>query len=342
MAGDIQRRPAVPPSVRVRRNVKNLKGDPILTFYEKAIGVLKTRGLDDPTGWRYQAAIHDYPLNTSSRQSRSQGGDPKAADGDVLPASKDMNTFWRQCQHGGWFFASWHRMYLHFFEKLIAREVAKLNGPTDWALPYWNYSASDADAILPEPFRNPGIISNNLWVQERDPRANAGQPFLDFDRFGRPDPNKPDTNLRALTIKAFGGPLADGPSAAFEGPKVVHHEAFGNPGGLESAPHNGVHASIGGFMGGFSSAPLDPIFWSHHCNIDRLWEVWLQRQKHLGTLVRNPKLLPEDLAWLARPWDFHDESGNPAQMTSLQTLNTRAAPLSYEYEDTADPFNGAP
>ena len=44
-------------------------------------------------------------------------------------------------------------------------------------------------------------------------------------------------------------------------------------GQLEGGPHNGVHGTIGGIMGTYLS-PLDPIFWLHHCNIDRLWASW--------------------------------------------------------------------
>jgi hypothetical protein len=32
-----------------------------------------------------------------------------------------------------------------------------------------------------------------------------------------------------------------------------------------------------GWMLDPSLAALDPIFWLHHANVDRLWEVWLQR-----------------------------------------------------------------
>lgn len=97
-------------------------------------------------------------------------------------------------------------------------------------------------------------------------------------------------------------------------------------------------------MGGFSTAPLDPIFWLHHCNIDRLWEVWVQRQKHLGVLDRNPKTagLAPTGGWLDEPFDFHDDSGSPVRMTSREVLDTRLPALSYEYDDTSDPFKGAP
>jgi tyrosinase len=31
-----------------------------------------------------------------------------------------------------------------------------------------------------------------------------------------------------------------------------------------------------GWMGDFATAGLDPVFWLHHSNIDRLWQVWLE------------------------------------------------------------------
>ncbi|MFM0049405.1 tyrosinase family protein [Caballeronia grimmiae] len=43
---------------------------------------------------------------------------------------------------------------------------------------------------------------------------------------------------------------------------------------FENAPHNPVHDIIGGYMGNILTAPIDPIFYLHHCNIDRLWSAW--------------------------------------------------------------------
>src|SRR5256885_15540262 len=53
-------------------------------------------------------------------------------------------------------------------------------------------------------------------------------------------------------------------------------------GAIESNPHNLVHIMVGGLQEpyGFMSDPdyaaLDPIFWVHHCNVDRLWAAWLK------------------------------------------------------------------
>ncbi|MBV7333036.1 tyrosinase family protein [Chloroflexi bacterium TSY] len=38
---------------------------------------------------------------------------------------------------------------------------------------------------------------------------------------------------------------------------------------------------------------FDPIFWSHHCNVDRLWAVWQEQ---------NPGINPEDVEAPLPPW----------------------------------------
>ena len=95
-----------------------------------------------------------------------------------------------------------------------------------------------------------------------------------------------------------------------------------------------------------AKAALDPIFWLHHANIDRLWEVWVQRQKMLRRLDRNPKvagvMADTPPGWLDEPFDFRDETGTAVKMTTREVINTRVAPLSYEYDDISDPFNNVP
>ena len=52
-----------------------------------------------------------------------------------------------------------------------------------------------------------------------------------------------------------------------------------------SHPHNLVHSYLGGFQGNDQNneqgimddplmAGLDPVFYLHHANIDRLWAIW--------------------------------------------------------------------
>ena len=91
---------------------------------------MSARPITYPTSWRYQAAIHDY-IRTR---------DPLAVNGETMPSSADQTKYWRQCQHGSWFFLPWHRGYLAYFEQIVRAEIVRQGGPADWALPYWNYS----------------------------------------------------------------------------------------------------------------------------------------------------------------------------------------------------------
>ena len=48
---------------------------------------------------------------------------------DVLPSTAERQRFWGQCQHFSWFFLSWHRMYLFYFEQIVSATIEQLNGP---------------------------------------------------------------------------------------------------------------------------------------------------------------------------------------------------------------------
>ena len=55
---------------------------------------------------------------------------------------------------------------------------------------------------------------------------------------------------------------------------------------IETASHNAGHNWVGGDMADVDNSPIDPLFYLHHCNIDRLWAIWEQNHpdaKHYST-----------------------------------------------------------
>lgn len=88
---------------------------------------------------------------------------------------------------------------------------------------------------------------------------------------------------------------------------------------LEHGPHDQVHNDIGfdgtnynSFMPSLLS-PVDPIFFMHHSNIDRLWDVWTRKQQ-----AANLPTLPtkSENEWLAEPFLFYvDEEGKTLSKT---------------------------
>lgn len=305
----------------MRRDVWKLaKWDPILEWYARAIAEMQTRPITDPTSWRYQAAIHDYVA----------GGDPLAQPGEQLPTTAQQRRFWRQCQHFTWFFLPWHRMYLFYFERIVAATVVQLGGYPGWTLPYWNYSdAANANAQrIPEAFREPKLpngADNPLLIAQRD-SGNDGSIV------GFPD----DVDLTGCLNNPRFVAQGQGGDPGFGGSQTGFSHSGGLlniAGELERVPHGSMHVAVGGFMGRFNTAGLDPLFWLHHANIDRLWEVWRRRNAaHLD---------PTQSQWLTGvPFEFNDGIGNIVSHTSSQVVDTTISPLDYEYEDVSDPLAG--
>ena len=306
--------------MRIRRDARKLATwDPILLWYAKAIVEMQKRPIKDPTSWRYQSAIHDYVA----------GQDPLAQPGEALPSAGDQKSFWQQCQHGSWFFLPWHRIYLFYFEQIVTAAIVKLGGPSDWALPYWNYSdGNNADSRrLPAAFiaqQMPDGSKNPLLVQARD-EGNDGNPVGDAN----------DVDIKTCLGEAVFPAASTGGDPGFGGPQTAFQHSGGVTGSLEATPHGNMHVRVGGWMAAFETAPLDPIFWLHHANIDRLWNVWRQRDPgHVN---------PGDSQWLTGvSFQFHDAQGSAASQTSSQVVDSTASPLLYKYEDESDPLAAQP
>lgn len=202
---------------------------------------------------------------------------------------------WDQCRHGTWFFLPWHRIYLMQFERIIRT----LTGEQDWALPYWDYPDASHATVPPQ------------FLDESSPLYDSTRTLQRF-------PVAAPTWQRQSTFQAFAG-------RPQESPERYHRGRF--PGQLELNPHNPVHGYVGGDMAGFQS-PLDPIFWIHHCNIDRLWEIWLNLPDHAN---------PTDAEWLDTTFDFPDpDPAHPRRTVKVADVETIAA-AGYSYDDLTPP-----
>ena len=266
--------------------------------YARAVGVMRERDPDDPTSWSYQAALHG---------TYRQPADP----------------LWNGCQHGSWLFLPWHRIYIWYFEQIVRSVVLEDGGPDDWALPYWNYTdGPPGSAALPPGFRAetlPDDSPNPLFVPDgnRQAAVNAGGAL----------PGIITSTTQALRSTSFSpgfGGLPRGP---------VH---FANPHGLlESQPHDNIHVVVGGdltqvgcdegWMTDPNCAALDPIFYLHHSNIDRLWARWLAQ----GDGRANPT---QD-AWTDEAFSFFDSNG--VEQSKACGEVGELAGLDYAYDDMA-------
>ena len=135
---------------------------------------------------------------------------------------------------------------------------------------------------MPPAFLDMTLADNNLETSERSETARSGLPF-----YGEIDPAQVgETVIATLSVARFATP--SGQATFGGGERADLSFDGGERGSLENVPHGAVHSLVGndydefgnvlnaGWMGSFYTAGLDPLFWLHHANIDRLWEVWLQ------------------------------------------------------------------
>lgn len=272
-------------TVFVRRNIYTLSPAQI-TSLRNGVAVMKARPASDPTSWIYQAKMH--ALNS---------GNPAALQD--------------QCQHRQFLFFSWHRMYVYYFEKILR----KASGDPQFALPYWNYTDNPAEGAIPSAYRLPANAANSLYNNTRQAVYNGGAAL----------PASDVSYAAAFNLSNFTTPILGNPS--FGGRTVTVPGHFPNSAGsgkLEQSPHNNVHNDISGDMA-TGESPLDPVFWLHHSNIDRLWKRWLA----LGGSRANPT---GDNFWMTHVFTFFDENGTQVSLTGAQILNT-VNQLKYRYDD---------
>ena len=279
-----------------RRDAWSLNTDlvwpPTLEWYARAVRAMQARPLEDPLSWRYQAAIHGLAATPP----------PPGAP-------------WNECQHASWYFLPWHRMYLYQFERIAQKSILELGGPDDWALPYWNYEGDGPSNQIPPAFRAatlPDGSPNPLLVTERRNGINAGGGL----------PPQVTTSAEAAGIEFFTTPSAGVP-VGFGGPRTGFAHFGPAPGALENQPHNIIHVAVGGtfgFMSNPDTAALDPIFWLHHANIDRLWETW-----QLATEGN-----PNNATWRVQSFRLRDDNGELVRMRVSEVVDITS--LDYTYD----------
>ena len=220
------------------------------------------------------------------------------------------NPLWNTCQHGHWWFLPWHRMYLFYFE----RAIQKLSGDLSFALPFWDYTDPTQRAI-PSMYRTP-TSGNVLFIPQRNATLNAG---------GQLPASAVNTSV-AFGFTNFTGPTGTASSFGSQQLNAPNHGA-GPHGRLETTPHDSIHVSIGGFMGAFETAAQDPLFWAHHANIDRLWDVWLT----MGGGRRDPN----NTTWCNQAFRFPDARATTQGATvskQVKGVINALAQLGYSYQ----------
>jgi len=313
----------------LRIGVEEFSKDPAkVAALQKAVAAMRSHdgapnmNPDFRASWQYWANIHGYlgdgPNAAATVAEWNQEMTPNCSGDPVClsyyphlrntPVPQDGFTAqaWGSCQHGTLGFLPWHRMYLYFFERVVRKQA----GDASLNLPYWNYfSIKGADG---KGIALPPIVRNE-----------AGNPL--YDEFRTPGLNQDKTSIDANTASA---------AQAF---KFTDFPSFSHQ--LESQPHGAMHCATGSScnapdIGQVPLAGLDPVFYMHHANIDRLWQCWLNRKaggQPIDLAWAKANLgMPDD--WYQTSYTFADENGNKATMTIADVFTPGIIDVRYDKE----------
>lgn len=190
------------------------------------------------------------------------------------------------CTHHNELFLPWHRAYLYLFEKALQDQVPGVT------LPWWDWTAEHAEGIPP------------IYASKRAAGKKNSLYDSPIQASGRESPGQTRTTRRP-------GPPGELPSPEQFSAVLANPDFLTFQTQLESL-HDGVHVWVGGTMGSIATAAYDPLFWAHHCMIDRAWYLWQLRHPGAG--------VPERLIGRALA---------PFPMTVRETLETTQ--LGYDY-----------
>ena len=261
-------------------------------------------------------------------------------------------------------FLPWHRKVLMLFENAVRVHIRE-----DFALPYWDWTdESSLDVVFSDEFMGPylgdsddnysistssfakGLFSINLTASQLsssgDPTSNCPFPYITRGPKSVELPTAEEVEA-LLEVSIYDSPPYDLDS---DNSTSFRNYLLGiSPLQLHSVPHvwlggqwdsdisDGTFSSTEsstfvGTMSALDCSPNDPVFWIHHCNVDRIWAAWEARY--------GASYVPKS-GW-NEGWNINDElypyllyKDNPEMtkegITNASMLNFES--LGYTYED---------
>ncbi|KAF2305141.1 hypothetical protein P3X46_033300 [Hevea brasiliensis] len=291
------------------RPAAHLVDDSYIAKYSKAIERMKALPDDDPRSFKQQANVHCAYCDGAYQQ--------------VGFPDLDLQI------HNSWLFFPFHRYYLYFYEKILGKLI---DDPT-FALPYWNWDS-------PKGMRLPALYANPKSPLYDHYRNKNHQPptLVDLDYNGTENPTSNQAQLSSNLTIMYRQMVSNGKTAKlfFGSSYRAGDETDPGAGSIENIPHGPVHLWTGDNtqpnledMGNFYSAGRDPIFFSHHSNVDRMWTIW----KTLGGKKRTEFADPD---WLDAAFLFYDENANLVRVKVRDCIDTKQ--LGYVYQEVDIPW----
>lgn len=269
-------------------------------------------------------------------------------------------------------FLPWHRKLLMLFEDAVRSLVRP-----DFALPYWDWTdESSLDVIFTDDFMGPylgdedenyalttsafakgsfpvNVTASQLTIDGTDSASNC--PFTYITR-GPKSVDLPTSDdvaglLEVTTYDSSPYNLDADNDTSFRNyllgisPFQLHSVPHVWLGGqwdadIYSGTYDSTTTTFVGTMSALDCSPNDPVFWLHHCNVDRIWAIWetLYGASYEPTSGENEGWNLDD-----ELYPFNEYRDNPLMnlegLTNGSMLDFEA--LGYTYDDLSAPADAS-
>ncbi|CDO69906.1 hypothetical protein BN946_scf184884.g65 [Trametes cinnabarina] len=335
-----------------------VKEEEMFSLYIQALEIMYGSKQEDLISFFQIGGIHGLPYIAWSGAGAEDSAEPAG-----------------YCTHGSVLFPTWHRPYVALFEQVLQKHAAEIAEKYTVDRPRWQKAAAE----LRQPFWDwaretvppPEVISlDKVTITASDGQKKEVDNPLRRYRFHPIDPSFPEPysnwsatlrhptsegsdaedNVQDLT-KTLKADQPDITSKTYNLLTRVHTwPAFSNhtagDGGSSSnsleAIHDHIHDSVGGGgqMGDPTVAGFDPIFFLHHCQVDRLLALWSALNPSVwvnssssedGTYTIPPDTTIDQTTPLTPFWNTQSTFWN-----SFQSAGVSPSQFGYSYPD----FNG--
>ncbi|KAI9508871.1 photo-regulated tyrosinase [Russula earlei] len=275
-----------PNRLEINDFVRNIE---YFSLFIQALTVISGKSQDDPLSYFSIAGIHGSP----PVPWQGAGGNRPIAG----------SRFSGYCTHGSVLFPTWHRPFVALYEQTLqqnALDIAQqyedkprwIGAAQNLRLPFWDWASNiippdevisleTVDIITPDG--NTTSVPNPLLRYTFNPIDDSfPSPYSGWRTTVRHPYDQDNVTALRSDLSIIGSQLT---TKTYNLLSRVHTwPAFSNhtrgDGGSTSnsleALHDEVHGTVGGrgHMSDPSVAAFDPIFFLHHCNVDRLLSLW--------------------------------------------------------------------
>jgi hypothetical protein len=244
----------------------------------------------------------------------------------------------REDAHMGPALFAWHRVFVLEFEK----DLQRISGDPNFGLPYWDWTVDNsptssiwADTFMggngngaPDWAVTTGQFRRGNWelrVRGTDPDTGKEEPAYLRRQFGANNlklPTQADVQATLNATPFDVAPWNDKSASGFRNRAEGYIPEAGRP-----HMHNAVHNWVGGSMIPITS-PNDPVFFLHHCFMDKLWADWQTSHPNESPYGPNSGAAPgHNLNDRLSPWTV-----TPAKVRTHHRLPDGYESYRYDYE----------